>query len=162
MVWFLLPQNFLLLCPLNQIMCSCIYKCIEFLRQDTLGQFSMVNLELYNIVEDIKKVSKAFVVHPKNVNAENAASNCSLIFFYIFLVSLLDSHCLSIARLISLLCCCIRMLLSEYHFCIYLLLFLCLWNEFEQRFIRNFVPGCFPIQLILSIQIAPRKLYIYG
>lgn len=42
--------------------------------QDILGQFSMVNLELYNIVEDIKKVSKAFVVHPKNVNAENAAS----------------------------------------------------------------------------------------
>lgn len=36
----------------------------------------MVNLELYNIVEDIKKVSKAFVVHPKNVNAENAASKC--------------------------------------------------------------------------------------
>lgn len=34
----------------------------------------MVNLELYNIVEDIKKVSKAFVVHPKNVNAENATS----------------------------------------------------------------------------------------
>ncbi|KAG9449233.1 hypothetical protein H6P81_009198 [Aristolochia fimbriata] len=40
--------------------------------QDVLGQFSMVNLELFNIVEDIKKVSKAFVVHPKNVNAENA------------------------------------------------------------------------------------------
>ncbi|KAA8540166.1 hypothetical protein F0562_024271 [Nyssa sinensis] len=39
---------------------------------DILGQFSMVNLELFNIVEDIKKVSKAFVVHPKNVNAENA------------------------------------------------------------------------------------------
>lgn len=43
-------------------------------RQDILGQFSMVNLELYNIVEDIKNVSKAFVVHPKNVNAENATS----------------------------------------------------------------------------------------
>ncbi|PKU63591.1 Mediator of RNA polymerase II transcription subunit 8 [Dendrobium catenatum] len=40
--------------------------------QDILGQFSMVNMELFNIVEDIKKVSKAFVVHPKNVNAENA------------------------------------------------------------------------------------------
>ncbi|GAB2292916.1 hypothetical protein Dimus_027145 [Dionaea muscipula] len=39
---------------------------------DVLGQFSMVNLELFNIVEDIKKVSKAFVVYPKNVNAENA------------------------------------------------------------------------------------------
>lgn len=43
-------------------------------RQEILGQFSMVNLELYNIVEDIKNVSKAFVVHPKNVNAENASS----------------------------------------------------------------------------------------
>jgi len=40
--------------------------------QDILGQYSMVNLELFNIVDDIKKVSKAFVVHPKNVNAENA------------------------------------------------------------------------------------------
>ncbi|KAK1414190.1 hypothetical protein QVD17_29931 [Tagetes erecta] len=40
---------------------------------DVSSQFSMVNLELYNIVEDIKKVSKAFVVHPKNVNGENAA-----------------------------------------------------------------------------------------
>ncbi|XP_074338905.1 mediator of RNA polymerase II transcription subunit 8 isoform X2 [Apium graveolens] len=39
---------------------------------DVLSQFSMVNLELFNIVEDIKKVSKAFVVHPKNVNAQNA------------------------------------------------------------------------------------------
>ncbi|KAG6425741.1 hypothetical protein SASPL_109945 [Salvia splendens] len=42
--------------------------------QDVSGQFSMVNLELYNIVEDIKNVSKAFSVHPKNVNAENATS----------------------------------------------------------------------------------------
>ncbi|GAB4849942.1 hypothetical protein Ancab_029242 [Ancistrocladus abbreviatus] len=41
--------------------------------QDVLGQFSMVNLELFNIVEDIKKVSKAFVVYPKNLTAENAA-----------------------------------------------------------------------------------------
>ncbi|XP_047342296.1 mediator of RNA polymerase II transcription subunit 8 [Impatiens glandulifera] len=40
--------------------------------QDILGQFSMVNLELFSIVEDIKKVSKAFIVNPKNVNAENA------------------------------------------------------------------------------------------
>ncbi|KAL9265741.1 Mediator of RNA polymerase II transcription subunit 8-like protein [Drosera capensis] len=38
---------------------------------DVLGQFSMVNLELFNIVEEIK-VSKSFVVYPKNVNAENA------------------------------------------------------------------------------------------
>ena len=34
----------------------------------------MVNLELFNIVEDIKKVSKAFVVNPKNVNQETATS----------------------------------------------------------------------------------------
>lgn len=34
----------------------------------------MVNLELFNIVDEIKKVSKAFVVHPKNVNAENSTS----------------------------------------------------------------------------------------
>ncbi|XP_061976267.1 mediator of RNA polymerase II transcription subunit 8 isoform X1 [Populus nigra] len=40
--------------------------------QDILGQYSMVNLELFSIVDEIKKVSKAFVVHPKNVNAENA------------------------------------------------------------------------------------------
>ncbi|KAJ3678396.1 hypothetical protein LUZ60_002199 [Juncus effusus] len=37
-----------------------------------LGQFSMVSMELFNIVEDIKKVSKAFVVYPRNVNAEKA------------------------------------------------------------------------------------------
>ena len=43
-------------------------------RQDVVGQFSMVNLELFSIVEDIKKASKAFVVYPKNVNAENASS----------------------------------------------------------------------------------------
>lgn len=51
----------------------------------------MVNLELFNIVEDIKKVSKAFVVHPKYVNAENAASTISflnlyLLFFFFFLL----------------------------------------------------------------------------
>ncbi|KAJ7962669.1 mediator of RNA polymerase II transcription subunit 8 [Quillaja saponaria] len=40
--------------------------------QDILGQYSMVNLELFNIVEEVKKVSKAFLVHPKNVNAENS------------------------------------------------------------------------------------------
>lgn len=44
-------------------------------RQEALGQFSMVSMELFNIVEDIKKVSKAFVVYPRNVNAENATSN---------------------------------------------------------------------------------------
>ena len=36
----------------------------------------MVNLELFNIVEDVKKVSKAFVVHPKNVNVGNTTSTC--------------------------------------------------------------------------------------
>ncbi|KAL6601418.1 hypothetical protein ACP70R_044638 [Stipagrostis hirtigluma subsp. patula] len=41
--------------------------------QDVLGQFSMVSMELFNIVEDIKNVSKVFVVYPRNVNAENAA-----------------------------------------------------------------------------------------
>ncbi|XP_042471052.1 mediator of RNA polymerase II transcription subunit 8 isoform X1 [Zingiber officinale] len=40
--------------------------------QDALGQFSMVSMDLFNIVEDIKNVSKAFVVYPRNVNAENA------------------------------------------------------------------------------------------
>lgn len=40
----------------------------------------MVNLELFNIVDEIKKVSKAFVVQPKNVNAENSTSMSS---FYI-------------------------------------------------------------------------------
>ncbi|WVZ65843.1 hypothetical protein U9M48_015142 [Paspalum notatum var. saurae] len=40
--------------------------------QDVLGQFSMVSMELFNIVEDIKKVSKVFVVYPRNVNAETA------------------------------------------------------------------------------------------
>ncbi|OAY77052.1 Mediator of RNA polymerase II transcription subunit 8 [Ananas comosus] len=41
--------------------------------QDVIGQFSMVSMELFNIVEDIKKVSKAFAVYPRNVSAENAA-----------------------------------------------------------------------------------------
>lgn len=40
----------------------------------------MVNLELFNIVDEIKKVSKAFVVHPKNVNAENATSMNFILF----------------------------------------------------------------------------------
>lgn len=34
----------------------------------------MVSMELFNIVEDIKNVSKVFVVYPRNVNAENATS----------------------------------------------------------------------------------------
>ena len=47
--------------------------CCE-IRQDVLGQYSMVNLELFNIVDEIRKVSKAFVVHPKNVNADYSTS----------------------------------------------------------------------------------------
>ncbi|XP_050374407.1 mediator of RNA polymerase II transcription subunit 8 isoform X2 [Argentina anserina] len=39
---------------------------------ELLSQYSMVNMELFNIVNDIANVSKAFVVYPKNVNAENA------------------------------------------------------------------------------------------
>lgn len=57
---------------------GCLTNCIDILvlctRQDILGQYSMVNLELFNIVDEIKKVSKAFVVHPKNVNAGNSTS----------------------------------------------------------------------------------------
>lgn len=57
----------------------------------------MVNLELFNIVEDIKKVSKAFVVHPKNVNADNAASTnlpiSSLLFAFRPSFSLLTTPC---------------------------------------------------------------------
>ncbi|XP_042442037.1 mediator of RNA polymerase II transcription subunit 8-like isoform X2 [Zingiber officinale] len=40
--------------------------------RDALGQFSMVSMQLFNIVEDIKNVSKAFVIFPRNINAENA------------------------------------------------------------------------------------------
>ena len=36
-----------------------------------LSQYSMVNMELFNMVNDIANVSKAFVVYPRNVNAEN-------------------------------------------------------------------------------------------
>lgn len=39
---------------------------------EVLGQFAMVNVELLNLVEDIKPILKMFVVYPKNVNAENA------------------------------------------------------------------------------------------
>jgi hypothetical protein len=38
---------------------------------EVLGQFAMVNVELLNLVEDIKPILKVFVVYPKNVNAEN-------------------------------------------------------------------------------------------
>lgn len=40
--------------------------------QDVLSQFSVVNVSLVKIVDDIKKVSKAFVIYPKNVNQENS------------------------------------------------------------------------------------------
>ncbi|OIT05149.1 mediator of rna polymerase ii transcription subunit 8 [Nicotiana attenuata] len=60
--------------------------------QDILGQFSMVNLKVFNIVEDIKKVSKAFVVHPRNVNAENAASTDFFIHTWYFYCPFLIVH----------------------------------------------------------------------
>lgn len=50
----------------------------------------MVNLELFNIVEDIKKVSKAFVVHPKFVNADNATSTFTAIAPFSFIMDLGD------------------------------------------------------------------------
>jgi hypothetical protein len=34
-------------------------------RKDVLGQFSMVSIELFNIVEDINKVNNGFVVYPR-------------------------------------------------------------------------------------------------
>ncbi|KAL0657848.1 hypothetical protein Bca4012_078433 [Brassica carinata] len=42
-------------------------------RKDILGQYKMINLDLFILVEEVKQVSKAFVVLPKNVNAENAS-----------------------------------------------------------------------------------------
>jgi hypothetical protein len=50
----------------------------------------MVSMELFNIVEDIKKVSKPFVVYPRNVNAENATS----MWFLLQLLQLLLNICL--------------------------------------------------------------------
>ncbi|KAG2264411.1 hypothetical protein Bca52824_071490 [Brassica carinata] len=41
--------------------------------KDILGQYKMINLDLFILVEEVKQVSKAFVVLPKNVNAENAS-----------------------------------------------------------------------------------------
>ncbi|GBG86311.1 hypothetical protein CBR_g41305 [Chara braunii] len=40
---------------------------------DVLGQFAIVNAQLYKLVEDMKPVMKMFLVHPKDVSAENAA-----------------------------------------------------------------------------------------
>ncbi|KAH0869563.1 hypothetical protein HID58_076585 [Brassica napus] len=41
--------------------------------KDILGRYKMINLDLFILVEEVKQVSKAFVVLPKNVNAENAS-----------------------------------------------------------------------------------------
>ncbi len=49
-----------------------------------LGQFAMVNVELLNLVEDIKPILKVFVVYPKNVNAENSTSNSTVTTFFFF------------------------------------------------------------------------------
>ncbi|KAL2461960.1 Mediator of RNA polymerase II transcription subunit 8 [Abeliophyllum distichum] len=46
---------------------NCVIK-----RKDVLGKFSMVNWGLFSLSREIKKVSKVFVVHPKNVNGDNA------------------------------------------------------------------------------------------
>ncbi|KAG0525712.1 hypothetical protein BDA96_06G080300 [Sorghum bicolor] len=52
---------------------QCLPKCLGVnCRQDVLRQFSIVSMELFNIVEDIKNVSKVFVVYLRNVNAKNA------------------------------------------------------------------------------------------
>ncbi|CAF2090613.1 unnamed protein product [Brassica napus] len=42
-------------------------------RKDILGRYKMINLDLFILVEEVKQVSKALVVFPKNVNAENAS-----------------------------------------------------------------------------------------
>jgi hypothetical protein len=49
-----------------------------------LGQFAMVNVELLNLVEDIKPILKVFVVYPKNVNAENSTSNSTVTTLFFF------------------------------------------------------------------------------
>jgi hypothetical protein len=36
--------------------------------------FAMVNVEMLQLVDDIKPILKAYVVCPKNVNADNATS----------------------------------------------------------------------------------------
>ncbi|OMO55968.1 hypothetical protein CCACVL1_26842, partial [Corchorus capsularis] len=42
---------------------------------DISGQYSMLNLELFNVVDETKKVPKAFIVHFKNVIAGNAPTS---------------------------------------------------------------------------------------
>lgn len=63
----------------------------------------MVNLELFNIVDEIKKVSKAFVVHPKNVNADNAPS--THVFFFLFTLQVF-AVLFPLKMLIEILCIC--------------------------------------------------------
>lgn len=58
----------------------------------------MVNLELFNIVEEVKKVSNAFVVLPKNVNAENAAS---MVFSFLVLADFVIELVFSLAFIIG-------------------------------------------------------------
>ncbi|KAG2261593.1 hypothetical protein Bca52824_068672 [Brassica carinata] len=41
--------------------------------KDILRRYKMINLDLFILLEEVKQVSKDFVVLPKNVNAENAA-----------------------------------------------------------------------------------------
>jgi hypothetical protein len=55
-----------------------------------LGQFAMVNVELLNLVEDIKPILKVFVVYPKNVNAENSTSNTTVTTFFFLDVYVVD------------------------------------------------------------------------
>ncbi len=55
-----------------------------------LGQFAMVNVELLNLVEDIKPILKVFVVYPKNVNAENSTSNSTVTTFFFLDVYVVD------------------------------------------------------------------------
>ncbi len=55
-----------------------------------LGQFAMVNVELLNLVEDIKPILKVFVVYPKNVNKENSTSNTTVTTFFFWDVYVVD------------------------------------------------------------------------
>jgi len=57
----------------------------------------MVSMELFNIVEDIKNVSKVFVVYLRNVNAENATS-MFLYFLLIFPFMVVHIFCLSLCQ----------------------------------------------------------------
>jgi hypothetical protein len=71
------------LCSLDHVMVLILksHKC-GACRSEVLGQFAMVNVELLNLVEDIKPILKMFVVYPKNVNAENATSNFTAALYF--------------------------------------------------------------------------------